>query len=154
MPQEPRIVKNKDIPLLSRVLCTMQNVVNAEDKMMWQQDRLSNITQSLSGMPGTRGMPSGFDATLAELEDLRDESKEQLQGYMRELKAAERIINSIASDAMRTFVVMYYVNNLPAAVIRRELNMTEFTFGKVRDAIERAEDMSKVKWYDRFITEK
>ena len=106
MPQEPRIVKNKDIPLLSRVLYTMQNVVNAEDKMMWQQDRLSNITQSLSGMPGTRGMPSGFDATLAELEDLRDESKEQLQGYMRELKAAERIINSIASDAMRTFVVM------------------------------------------------
>ncbi len=154
MPQEPRIVKNKDIPLLSRILCTMQDVVNTEDKMLWQQDRLNNITQSLSGMPSGKGMPSGFDATLAELEDLRDESKEQLQGYMRELKTAERIINSIASDAMRTFVVMYYVNNVPAAVIRRELNMTEFAFGRARDAIERAEDMSRVKWHDRFMAEK
>ena len=55
---------------------------------------------------------------------------------------------------MRTFVVMLYVDDLPATVVRRELNMTEYGFARAREAIEQARDMESVVWRERYILEK
>ena len=49
---------------------------------------------------------------------------------------------------------MMYVEELPKAVVRRELNMTEYAFNKAKHAIEQAESMSAVVWRERYITEK
>lgn len=58
--QEPRVIKNRDILLLSRVLCVMQDVCSLERRCEWQRDRMFNITQHITGMPGGKGMPSGI----------------------------------------------------------------------------------------------
>ena len=65
IPAEPVKVRNRDIILLSRVLYTMQDVSATEQKRMWQQDRLWNITQKITGMPGGHGEPKGLDASFA-----------------------------------------------------------------------------------------
>ena len=149
-----RMVKNRDIPLLSRVLYTMQDVRSLESRLEWQRDRMFSITQNLSGMPGRKGgKPHGFDAALAAIDELNEQQCERLRGYIRELKTAERIINGMPSRMMRTFVVMLYVENLPAAVVQRELNMTRRGFENARNAVEQAEDMERVKWSERFCEE-
>ena len=127
---EPRVIKNKDILLLSRVLYIMQDVCSLEKRIVWQNDRMYGVTAHITGMPGGKGVPSGFDAAFAAISGLNEEHKAQMQTYVRELKAAERIINSIPSRTMRTFVVMLYVDDLPATVVRRELNMTEKPLSK------------------------
>lgn len=152
--QEPRIIRNKDLILLSRVLCIMQDVCSLEKRMAWQYDRMFGVTAHITGMPGGKGAPSGFDAAFAAISGLSEEYKERVQTYVRELKAAERIINSIPSRTMRTFVVMLYVDNLPATTVRRELNMTEYGFTRARNAVEQARDMQSVVWRERYILEK
>ena len=127
--QEPRIIRNKDLILLSRVLCIMQDVCSLEKRMAWQYDRMFGVTAHITGMPGGKGAPSGFDAAFA-------------------------AINSIPSRTMRTFVVMLYVDNLPATTVRRELNMTEYGFTRARNAVEQARDMQSVVWRERYILEK
>ena len=102
---EPRVIKNKDILLLSRVLYIMQDVCSLEKRIVWQNDRMYGVTDHITGMPGGKGVPSGFDAAFAAISGLNEEHKAQMQTYVRELKAAERIINSIPSRTMRTFVV-------------------------------------------------
>lgn len=151
---EPRVIKNKDILLLSRVLYIMQDVCSLEKRIVWQNDRMYGVTAHITGMPGGKGVPSGFDAAFAAISGLNEEHKAQMQTYVRELKAAERIINSIPSRTMRTFVVMLYVDALPATVVRRELNMTEYGFARAREAIEQARDMESVVWRERYILEK
>ena len=152
--RETILIKNRDIPILSRVIYAMQDARMIERRIDWQEDQLGNITVNMSGMPRGSGPASGFDATYAALDYLCEQHKEQLSMYMRELKEAEKIINSIENTKMRTFVVMMYVEELPKAVVRRELNMTEYAFNKAKHAIEQAESMSAVVWRERYMTEK
>lgn len=152
--RETILIRNRDIPVLSRVIYAMQDARMIERRIDWQEDQLGNITVNMSGMPRGSGPASGFDATYAALDYLCEQHKEQLSMYMRELKEAEKIINAIQNPKMRTFVVMMYVEELPKAVVRRELNMTEYAFNKAKHAIEQAESMSAVVWRERYITEK
>lgn len=152
--QKPRIIKNRDIPLLARVLYVMQDVCSLEKRREWQRERLFSITQNLTGMPNGKGMPSGFDAAFAAIDGINEEHQEQIAAYTRELKAAEKIINSIPSRTMRTFVIMLYVENMPAATVQRELNMTRRGFENARNAIEQAQDMASVVWRERYYVEK
>lgn len=152
--RETILIRNRDIPILSRVIYAMQDARMIERRIDWQEDQLGNITVNMSGMPRGSGPASGFDATYAALDYLCEQHKEQLSMYMRELKEAEKIINGIQNPKMRTFVVMMYVEELPKAVVRRELNMTEHAFNKAKHAIEQAESMSAVVWRERYITEK
>ena len=152
--RETILIKNRDIPILSRVIYAMQDARMIERRIDWQEDQLGNITVNMSGMPRGSGPASGFDATYAALDYLCEQHKEQLSMYMRELKEAEKIINSIENPKMRTFVVMMYVEELPKTVVRRELNMTEYAFNKAKHAIEQAESMSAVVWRERYMTEK
>jgi hypothetical protein len=151
--QEPRVIRNRDVILLSRVLYIMQDVCSLEKRMIWQYERMFGTTARITGMPGGKGKPSGFDAAFAAISGLNEDHKAQVQAYVRELKAAERIINSIPSRTMRTFVVMLYVDDLPPVTVRRELNMTEYGFNRARNAIERAKDMQSVVWRERYIME-
>ena len=149
--QEMRTIKNRDIPLLSRVLYIMQDVLSVEKRIEWQNERMYGITARITGMPGGKGAPSGFDAAFAAISGLSEEHKALMQAYTRELRKAEKIINGISSRTMRTFVVMLYVDALPAEAIRRELNMTRYGFDRARRAIEEAPDMARVVWRERFI---
>ncbi|NCU20719.1 hypothetical protein EOM89_08275 [Candidatus Falkowbacteria bacterium] len=145
------MIKNKDIPILQRVICVMQEIRALEARRLWQKDRMSNISQHLSGMPRGGGGPTGLDAAFAALDELEEEHKERVKEYARELKAAERIINCIPSHTMRVFAVMMYVENIPASKVRGELNMTERGFRSARYAVEQAEDMASVKWRERYV---
>lgn len=150
---EPRIIKNRDIPMLARVLCVMQDICSLEKRREWQRERMYNISQRMTGMPGGKGMPSGLDSMLAAIDGIDEEHRERIASYTRELKAAERIINGIPSRTMRTFVVMMYVDGLPPEKVRKELNMTEWGFRRARDCIEQAVDMQSVVWREKYIAE-
>lgn len=152
--RETLLIKNRDIPILSRVIYAMQDARIIERRIDWQADQLGNITVNMNGMPRGSGPASGFDATYAALDYLCEQHKEKLSMYMHELSEAEKIINGIENPKMRTFVVMMYVEELPKAVVRRELNMTEYAFNKAKHAIEQAESMKAVIWRERYMTEK
>lgn len=143
---KPIEVRNRDIPLLRNVLYTMQLVGRTEQNLDWQHDRMMRITQHVTGMPGGGALPKGLDSAFAELEEVGEAYEEQLREYIRELREAERILNGIESRVIQTFVVMKYIMDEPDAAIRRELNMTEWRFNKMRKAIEGAEDMASVAW--------
>ena len=147
-------IRNRDIPILSRIICVMQDVRATEKRINWQEDQLGNITVNMSGMPKGGGMPNGFDAVYAALDALCETHKERLAQYMHELAEAEKILNNIQNPKMRTFVQMMYVEELPHAVVRRELNMTEYAFNKARHAVEQAESMKTVVWRERYMIEK
>lgn len=149
--QEPRLIKNRDIPLLSRVLYIMQEVCSLEKRIVWQHDRLYGITAHVTGMPSGKGTPSGLDAAFAAISELSDEYREKVQSYIRELKNAERILNAIPSLTMRAFVIMLYVDGMSAEQVKRELNLTDWNFRRARDSIEQAEDMQSVKWREKYI---
>lgn len=151
--EQAKKIKNRDIPLLSRVRFIMQEVCRTEKRREWQQDRMFSITQKLTGMPGGGGVPKGFDAAFAMLEEADDAHKRNVIEYCRELKAAERIINSIPNLTMRTFVVLFYVDGLTKKQVMAELNMQEWGFRRARESIEQAADMAHVIWRERYIME-
>lgn len=147
----PVVVRNRDIPVLANVLSVMQMVCQIERRRDWQRDRMLNITQHLTGMPGSRGAPKGFDEAFALLSELDEEHEQQCLDYVRQLRAAQKILNGIESVSMRTFVVMKYVMDVSDAEIRRELNMTRTGFNRARRCIESAERMADVVWRERYI---
>lgn len=149
-----RVVKNKDIPLLARVLGIMQDVVSIENRIEWQRERMYSITSHMNGMPGGKGVPTGLDAALAVIDGLEGTYQEKVRSYMRELRNAEKILNSIPSESMRTFVTMVYVDDLPQEFVKKELNLSRRSFERARAAIENAESMAQVVWRERFIVEK
>ena len=151
--EQPKKIKNKDIPLLSRVRFIMQEVYRTEKRREWQQDRMFSITQKLTGMPGGGGVPKGFDTAFAALEEADDAHKKNVIEYCRELKTAERIINDIPSLTMRTFVVLFYVDGLTKKQVMAELNMPEWGFRRARESIEQATDMTHVVWRERYYLE-
>lgn len=151
--KETRRIRNRDIPLLERVLYVMQEVCSIEKRCLWQRDRMYNITQHITGMPGGGGLPSGLDAAFAALDGSNQEYRKKIASYMHELKTAEKIINGIASQTMRTFVVLMYVDGLPPDKVRAELNMSEWGFRRARSSIEQAQDMKSVVWREKYIVE-
>jgi len=142
------LVKNQDIIRLSRVLYAMQDVSVTEQKRMWQQDRLWNITQRLTGMPGGRGVPSGFDKTFAAIGEIEERYERECAEYVKELKRAEEILNGISSSTMRTFVTMRYVLGMTNKEIMARLNMKRHRYENLCRMIEDAPDMAAAseKW--------
>lgn len=149
MPEPIKII-NKDIPILARVLTAMRDVTNVEQMRDWQRERMYSITQHLSGMPGGGSLPKGLDDTFAKISELNDEQRQKCKRYMEELRQAEAILNTIPSAAMRTFVTMKYVLNIPNVQIMRELNMTEWRFNQSKRCIEQAKDMVHVDWKEPY----
>jgi hypothetical protein len=143
-------IKNRDIPKLQRVVSLMQDIRMLEERAQWTRERMVNITQHLSWASGN-GEPRGLDAAYAALSGLETEHQEAVRAYARELKAAERILNSIGSPRMRTFVMMMYVLDLPPRAVRNELNMTEWGFKRARQAVEQAKSMDRVVWREKYI---
>ena len=141
-------VKNKDIILLSRVLYAMQDVSATEQMRMWQQDRLWNITQRLTGMPGGHGQPSGLERSFAEIGEIEERYEKECAAYVKELKRAEEILNGISSRTMRTFVTMRYVLGMSNKEIMARLNMKRHRYESLCRMIEDAPDMTAAaeKW--------
>ncbi len=148
---KPVKVKNRDIPLLTEVLYIMQAVKGLEERRLWQRDRMLNITQHISGMPGGGGMPKGLDEAISMLSEIDEQHEEKVREYARQLRKAQKIINSIESVTMRTFVMMKYVMDVPDTRIRAELNMSYRGFDRARNAIENAPNMASVAWRERYI---
>ena len=115
---------------------------------MWQQDRLWNITQKITGMPGGRGEPSGLDRSFAEISAIEERYETECAEYVEELKRAEAILNGISSRTMRTFVTMRYVLGMGNREIMARLNMKRFRYDGLCKLIEDAPDMDAAaeKW--------
>lgn len=154
MKYAPRVIHNRDIPVLQEVLPCMQAVCQTEKLRDWQRDRMVHITQSLSGMPGGGGGPKGLDAAFAALDELSREQEDACKAYVRQLRKAQGILNGIESGSMRSFVLMKYVMNLPDGKIRDGLNLTRRGFERARKAVQDAPSMEAVKWQERYIFEK
>lgn len=148
--EEGRRVRNQDIPLLTQIFYILKEAESVERRGEWTYERLYNITRRMTGMPIGGGNAPGMDGTLAEVEELNRIYGDRLQECVKALKDAERILNGIESQTMRTFVQMYYIDDISKAEIMRELNMTEWKFNKARENIENAENMKKVVWKEKF----
>lgn len=147
------IVNNKDIPTLEQVHSVMAQVTHLEERRAWQQDRMGFISQHLTGMPGGGGTPRGLDEAFARLAEVDDEHADKCKMYVRRLRKAEKILNSIENINMRTFVMMRYVLGASDMEIRKELNMTRRGFDRARKYVESAPNMASVKWHDQYIIE-
>ena len=152
--REPVTIHNRDIPLLAELLSTMQLVNQTEQALEWQHDRMTAMSQHITGMPGGGILPKGLDDAFAKLYEAGEEHETELRQYLKELRDAERILNGIASRDMQAFVVMKYVLDTPDAEIRRELGMTEWGFNRAKRAVEDAENMASVVWREKYILAK
>jgi len=144
-------IRNRDIPLLSRVLYTMQDVSCTEQKRLWLQDRLWNIGQKLTGMPTGHGEPQGLDAQFAAISEMEERYREELPLLCRELREAEEILNAIPHREMRTFVTMKYVLGMTRKEITTRLNMRRRMYDGLCERIEQAQDMAHVEWPTHYI---
>ena len=120
--EESRKVRNRDIPLLTKIFYILKEAESVERRGEWTYERLFNITRRMTGMPIGGGNAPGMDGTLAEVEELNRIYGERLQECVHASKAE----------------------------IMRELNMTEWKFNQARQKIEEAESMGKVAWRERF----
>lgn len=150
-PSDSIEVKNIDIPLMANILPIMQEVYGIEKRREWQKDRMFNITQHLSGMPGGGGTPKGLDSAYSILSELETEHHQMCIEYAHQLRRAQKVLNSIESMTMRTFVMMKYIMDVPDTGIRKELNMTRRGFDRARNCIEQAPCMAAVKWKEKYI---
>lgn len=146
MTNEARKARNKDIALLARVLYTMQDVYVTEQKRQWMQDRLWNMTQKLTGMPGGHGGAQGLDAKFANISELEERYGKECEQSTRELETAEAILDGIPYTEMKTFVTMKYVLHMGRRDILSRLNMRRWLYDKLCERIEQAERMALVQW--------
>ena len=149
----PVKVRNRDIPLLSSVLYIMQEIKGLEERRLWQRERMLNITQHITGMPGGGGRPKGLEDAISLLSEIDERHEEKCREYARQLKKAQKILNGIESVTMRTFVEMKYVMDVPDVKIRSELNMSYRGFDRARKAVESASSMASVVWREKYIVE-
>lgn len=148
---QPVMIRNADIPLLADVLYIMQDVAMIEERRAWQRDRMTNITQHLTGMPGGGGVPHGLEDAFSLLSELDTEHEEQCAEYVKQLRQAQKILNGIQSHGLRTFVKLKYVFDVPDTEIRERLNMTRRGFEKARRAVEDAPTMRAVVWKEKYV---
>ena len=146
----PGEIRNKDIPLLSSTLSIMKSIEMIEQRREWQKSRMFNITQHLTGMPGSHSV-HGLDDAFAVLSEMDVEHQRLCKEYVTKLRKIQKVLNSIESQTMRTFVTMKYVMNISDAEIRKELNMTRRGFNRAKSSIESASRMNTVKWQERYI---
>ncbi len=139
-------IKNGDIALLSKVLYLMQEIRMLEDKRDWIHGRMCRVTRGLSGMPRGGGGPQGMEETFARLSELDEKHAKQLKRCTKDLEKAEAIVNAIPDADMRTFVSMAYMRRMTKEEVMGELNMTEWDYRKLKEKIESAESMEKVRW--------
>lgn len=149
--RRPIEVRNRDIPLLCDIPCIMQEIRQIEERREWQRDRMTNISQHLTGMPGGGGLPRGLDDAFARLAEIDEEHEMRCREYARQLRKAQTILNGLESRTMRVFVTMKYIMDVPDVSIRDALNMTRRGFDRARRAVEEAECMARVKWQERYI---
>ena len=142
-------VKNKDIQLLQRVKLLKLDVISLEKRAQWERDRLSNISQHLSSAGGG-GTLHGMDEAFAAMSEAEERHRLLVKTYTQEIKKAERIIDSIASNQMRTMVTMLYLDNVADSAVRSVLHMSRWAYDSAKAAIENAECMAKVQWNDRY----
>ena len=147
----PKPIRNKDILTLSHVLYAMQDVSITEQKRLWLQDRLWNMTQKLTGMPGGRGESNGLDAPFAAIGEMEERYRAELPECLRELQEAEDILNAIPIREMRTFVTMKYVLDMTRKEIMSKLNMRRWQYDRLCESIEQSQDMAHVAWPERYI---
>ncbi|MBQ9252260.1 MAG: hypothetical protein IJ188_06470 [Clostridia bacterium] len=147
----PVVVKNRDIPKLTRMLYAVQDVSAAEQKRMWQQDRLWNMTQRITGMPGGGGTVKGLEEDLAAIEEIEGKYETERKGYIEELLEAEEILNGIPYPKMRTFVTMKYMLGMNRKDIMERLNMKKWAYADCCARIEQAEDMKHVNWDEKYV---
>lgn len=150
----PVVIHNRDIPTLADVLSVMQAVCQIERRRDWQRDRMTHITQSITGMPSGSGGARGLDEAFSAMDELDREQQAECRDYVRQLRRAQKIINGIESQSMRTFVVMKYVMGCSDAEIRGELNMTRRGFDRARRSVENARSMGAVRWQERYILDR
>lgn len=144
-------VKNRDIPLLSEIRYIMQEICQLEQRRQWQRERMMNITQHLTGMPGGGGMPKGLDDAFSLLSELETEHEARCRAYARKLKRAQKVLDGIGSEVMRAFVEMKYVQDRPDTEIRDTLGMTRRGLERARRCVEEAPRMAEVTWHERYI---
>lgn len=143
-------VRNRDIPMLAGIIATMQEVRRLEERREWERERMYSISQHLTGMPGG-GAPKGLDAAFSAMSETEERHKRKCMEYARQMREAEKMINSMESRTMRAFVTLKYLLDAPDAEIRRELNMTRTGFARARRAVENAKCMADVRWRERYI---
>lgn len=144
-------MRNKDIETLECVVGAMQMVRALEEKLEWARERRFQITQHFSFSHG--GVRSGMDDALGRIDELEAEHREQVKRYIAEIKRAQRIVDGISDVRVRAFVVLMYVEQLPGAAVRRELNLTRRTFDRLRQAVEEAEHMCEITHAGRLFFE-
>lgn len=147
----PAAVRNRDIPKLTAVLYTMQDVQTTERRRMWMQDRLFSVTQRITGMPGGHGEPTGYEANFAAICEMEERYDAELTGYMNQLREAEGILNGIQNQKARTFVEMKYLMGFGRKAILNELNLKRWQYERMSEAVEQAESMGDVVWEERYL---
>lgn len=148
--QNGRPVRNRDIPILARVLYAMQDARHAEDACAYAQDRMTGITRYLTGMPHGNSGKAGFENAYAALEGAGERYIARLEASLALLRKAEDILNGIKNEDARTFAVMLYIYGMSAEDIRSELNMSPWGFRQARRSMEQAERMRFVHWSGRW----
>lgn len=148
-----RAVRNRDIPLLTDVLCIMQEVVMIESRMGWQRERMTSMNQRITGMPGSGGLPKGLEEAFAILSELEENQEKKCLEYSERLKEAQAILDGIENTQMKTFVEMKYIINASDQEIRKELNLSRRFFDEARKRIEEAPNMRSVRWPEKYVYE-
>ena len=139
-------VRNRDLPLLTCVRYTMQDIRMLEEKRDWTRERLERVTSGLSGMPRGGGGPHGMEEGFEKLADLDRRHAKKLRQCEKELDTAERLINSVESRPLRTFISMVYLRGMTREDVSAELNLTEWEYRKMKERVEGAERLRDVKW--------
>lgn len=145
------VVKNRDIPVLANLKYIMVEIQYIEERRLWEYTRVTNITQHLSGMPHGSGNGQKTEDAIIRMMDIEQEHAQKCQEYVSQIKAAKRIINSIQTQSMRTFVNMRYVMGISDVEIRRQIGMSKRGFYRARDAVETAPSMADVRWPEKYI---
>ena len=149
--RKPIATQNADIPPLSHALLAMQHISAIERKRLLLQDRLWNMSQKLTGIPGRRGTQQGLDAQFAMIDDLERKYRDELDEAVSELGRAEAILDSIPDENMRRFVNLKYVMDTSRKEIMKSLNMKRWLYDRLIATIEHAPDMKHVKWPEKYI---
>lgn len=150
----PEVIRNRDIPILADVLCIMQEVNMLENRIEWQREKMTSMSQHLTGMPGGGSLPKGLEEVFAMLSEIEESQKKKVREYVGKLRKAEMILDGIRSESMLAFVKMKYVFQIPDVEIRRELNMSRWGFEQAKERVEMARDMAHVSWREKFVVEK
>ena len=146
----PRTVKNRDIPVLARMLYVMQDVSVTEELRKMLQERLYNMSARITGSPGGNGEPKGLDAPFAAIGEMEERYGQECDSMAAELLHGDTILNSIPSETMRAFVKMRYVMGMSRGQIMTKLGLKKWEYFEICDRIEQAENMAHVCWQEKY----